>query len=76
MKLRAKLDDVAAFFYWLQVVAQWDKSYAHDRRLLDYYRQAVAAENDPALNTVREILLRQTSPYGLLAQLYSGDVRE
>lgn len=76
MKLRAKLDDTAAFFYWLQVVAQRDKSYAHDRRLLDYYRQAVVVENDTALSTVREILLRQASPYGLLARLYSGDVRD
>lgn len=76
MKLHAKLDDRAAFFYWLQVVAQWDKSYAHDRRLLDYYQRAVAVENDTALSTVREILLRQASPYGLLAQLYGGDARD
>lgn len=76
MKLRTKLDDAAAFFYWLQVVARWDKSYAYDGKLLDYYQQALALENDPALSTVRGILLRQASPYGLLAQLYSGDVRD
>ena len=75
VKLRAKLDDTVAFFYWLQVVAQWDRSYAHNEKLLDYYQQMITAENEPALNAIRAILHQQTSPYGLLAQLYSGNTQ-
>ena len=75
VKLRAKLDDTVAFFYWLQVVAQWDKSYAHNEKLLDYYQQTITTENEPVLNAIRAILRQQTSPYGLLAQLYSGNAQ-
>lgn len=75
VKLRAKLDDTAAFFYWLQVVAQWDKSYAHNEKLLDYYQQTITTENESVLNAIRTILRQQTSPYGLLAQLYSGNAQ-
>lgn len=75
VKLRAKLDDTAAFFYWLQVIARWDKSYAHNEKLLDYYQQTITTENEPVLNSIRTILRQQTSPYGLLAQLYSGNAQ-
>lgn len=75
VKLRAKLDNTAAFFYWLQVVARWDKSYAHNEKLLDYYQQTITTENESVLNAIRAILRQQTSPYGLLAQLYSGNAQ-
>ena len=75
VKLRAKLDDTVAFFYWLQVVAQWDKSYAHNEKLLDYYQQTITTENESVLNAIRAILHQQASPYGLLAQLYSGNAQ-
>ena len=75
VKLLAKLDDALEFFYWLQVIARWDKSYAHNEKLLDYYQQTITTENESVLNAIRAILHQQASPYGLLAQLYSGNAQ-
>ena len=71
MNIVATLNKNVAFFYWLQTVSKWDKSYAFERPLFTYYRHVIQPADEPILSQVRAIIQSDSNPYDILRKLYS-----
>ena len=71
MNIVATLNKNVAFFYWLQTVSKWDKSYAFEYPLFTYYRHVIQPADEPILSQVRAIIQSDSNPYDILRKLYS-----
>ena len=71
MNIVATLNKNVAFFYWLQTVSKWDKSYAFEHPLFTYYRHVIQPADEPILSQVRDIIQSDSNPYDILRKLYS-----
>ena len=71
MNIVATLNKNVAFFYWLQTVSKWDKSYACEYPLFTYYRHVIQPADEPILSQVRAIIQSDSNPYDILRKLYS-----
>ena len=79
MAIVFSVDEQAAFYYWLQIVARWDDSSAIDAKSLTYYtgqiHSVLSQEQRKALHDVKYILQHNANPRQLLAELYAGNIR-
>ena len=79
MAIVFSVDEQAAFYYWLQIVARWDDSSAIDAKSLTYYTGQIhsvwSQEQRKALHDVKYILQHNANPRQLLAELYAGNIR-
>ena len=71
MNIVATLNKNVAFFYWLQTVSKWDKSYVFEYPLFTYYRHVIQPADEPILLQVRAIIQSDSNPYDILRKLYS-----
>lgn len=74
MNIVATLNKNVAFFYWLQTVSKWDKSYAFEYPLFTYYRHVIQPADEPILSQVRAIIQSDSNPYDILRKLYSENL--
>ena len=79
MAIVFSVDEQAAFYYWLQIVAGWDDSSAVDAKSLAYYtgqiHSVLSQKQRKALHDVKCILQHNANPRQLLAELYAGNIR-
>lgn len=72
MKLGILVDKTACFYYWIQVVSNWDP-HAVDNETYNYYMRTLSADYKPALNEIKTIIQSAKEPRWILAELYTGN---
>lgn len=75
MNIDIKINKEAAFYYWIQAVAQWDVPPA-EKKSYDFYADAfnrTATEKEKiVVASIKEILINSNDPRMILAELYTN----
>lgn len=77
MNLDIIIDKNTCFYYWVQVISNWDP-YPIDSKAYRYYqngRKLLSNEQKSALNSIKDILQGSEESRWILAELYSGDIK-
>lgn len=70
MNLDVTINKTTCFYYWVQVISNWD-SPSIDRETYQYYTNNLSEDYQPTLEKIRTILQAAEEPRWALAELYS-----
>lgn len=75
MNLQLIINKSTAFYYWVQLMANWD-AYSITNQAYQYYSRFVnlSDSNKKALLQIADIYKNSPDPYGINYELYSGNV--
>lgn len=73
MNLDIRIDEDACFYFWVQVVANWDHQHLSDFTR-DYYLSNMPDKYQPVLDQIAHIIYKSDKNRWMLSDLYTGNL--